>query len=161
MNLDKFIVNSDLSVLTELLVQTRLILDQCLIRTIFRIDVEENWIWSLFFAIQGKIETIETSKPENCGAKPKGSICLHYKWSDIAFWHCRVIALSPYFFLATGLYLQSRCYMGHSYEWQIPEDTRRWINVGLTLVQRRRRWTNVKPTLIQSLVSTGIGHFDC
>ena len=29
-----------------------------------------------------------------------------------------------------------------------PTDTIRWINVGLTLVQRRRRWTNVKPTLI-------------
>ena len=34
-----------------------------------------------------------------------------------------------------------------------PANTRRWINVGLTLVQRRRRWTNVKPTLIQRLVS--------
>ena len=30
-----------------------------------------------------------------------------------------------------------------------PDDTRRWINVGSTLVQRRRRWTNVKTTLIQ------------
>ena len=36
-----------------------------------------------------------------------------------------------------------------------PTDTRRWINAGLTLVQRRRRWTNVKPTLIQRLVSAG------
>ena len=34
-------------------------------------------------------------------------------------------------------------------------DTRRWIIVGLTLVQRRRRWTNVKPTLIKRLVSAG------
>ena len=34
-----------------------------------------------------------------------------------------------------------------------PADTRRWINVGLTLVHRLRRWTNVKPTLIQHLVS--------
>ena len=34
-------------------------------------------------------------------------------------------------------------------------DTRRWINVGLTLVQRRRRWTHGKPTLIQRLVSAG------
>ena len=33
--------------------------------------------------------------------------------------------------------------------------TRRWINVGLTLVHSRRRWTNVKPTLIQRLVSVG------
>ena len=32
----------------------------------------------------------------------------------------------------------------------------RWINVGLTLVQRRRRWTSVKPTLSQRLVSAGI-----
>ena len=40
-----------------------------------------------------------------------------------------------------------------------PADTRRWINVGLTLVQRRRMWTNVKPTLIQHLVSAGrLGH---
>ena len=38
----------------------------------------------------------------------------------------------------------------------IPVDTRRWINVGLTLVQRRRRWTNVKSTLIQRLVPAGI-----
>ena len=36
-----------------------------------------------------------------------------------------------------------------------PVDTWRWINVGLTLVQRRRRWTNVKPTSIQRLVSAG------
>ena len=36
----------------------------------------------------------------------------------------------------------------------IPVDTRRWINVGLTLVQRRRRWTNVKPALIQSLLGS-------
>ena len=32
-----------------------------------------------------------------------------------------------------------------------PTDTRRWINVDLTLVQRPGRWTNVKPTLIQCL----------
>ena len=38
----------------------------------------------------------------------------------------------------------------------IPVDTRRWINVGLTLVQRRRRWTNVKPALIQRPVSAGM-----
>ena len=36
-----------------------------------------------------------------------------------------------------------------------PADTRRWINVGLTLVQRSRRWTNVKTTLIQRRVSAG------
>ena len=36
-----------------------------------------------------------------------------------------------------------------------PTDTRRWINVGLTLVQRRRRWTNGKSTLIQRFVSAG------
>ena len=34
----------------------------------------------------------------------------------------------------------------------IPADSRRWINAGLALVQRRRRWTNVKPTLIERLV---------
>ena len=34
-------------------------------------------------------------------------------------------------------------------------NTRRWIDVCLTLVQRRRRWTNVKPTSIQRLVSAG------
>ena len=38
-------------------------------------------------------------------------------------------------------------------------DTRCWINVGLTLDQRRRRWTNVKPTLIQRLVSVGYVNF--
>ena len=36
-----------------------------------------------------------------------------------------------------------------------PSRHKRWINVGLTLVQRRRRWTNVKPTLIQRIVSAG------
>ena len=36
-----------------------------------------------------------------------------------------------------------------------PADTRRWINIGLTLVHRLRRWTNVKPTLIQRLVPAG------
>ena len=36
-----------------------------------------------------------------------------------------------------------------------PAGTRRWINVGLTLVRSGRRWTNVKPTLIQRLVSAG------
>ena len=36
------------------------------------------------------------------------------------------------------------------------QQTRRWINVGLTLVQRRRRWTNGKTTLIQRLVSAGL-----
>ena len=30
---------------------------------------------------------------------------------------------------------------------------RRWINLGLALVQRRRRWTNVNPTLMLGLVS--------
>ena len=34
-------------------------------------------------------------------------------------------------------------------------DTRRSINVGLKLGQRRRRWTNVKPTMIQRLESVG------
>ena len=34
-------------------------------------------------------------------------------------------------------------------------DTRRSINVGLKLGQRRRRWTNVKPTMIERLVSAG------
>ena len=38
----------------------------------------------------------------------------------------------------------------------IPADTRRLIDDGLTLVQRRRRWTNGKPTLIQHIVSAGI-----
>ena len=38
-----------------------------------------------------------------------------------------------------------------------PADTRRWINVGLTLVHRLRSWTNVKPALIQRLVSAGFG----
>ena len=36
-----------------------------------------------------------------------------------------------------------------------PADTRRWINVGLTLVHRLRRGIKVKPTLIQYLVSAG------
>ena len=33
--------------------------------------------------------------------------------------------------------------------------TRRLINVGLTMVQRRRRWINTEPILIQRLVSAG------
>ena len=36
-----------------------------------------------------------------------------------------------------------------------PADTRRWINAGLTLVQRLQRCTNVKLTLIQRIVSAG------
>ena len=36
-----------------------------------------------------------------------------------------------------------------------PANARRWIIVGLTLVQRLRRWTDVKPTMIQRLVSAG------
>ena len=39
------------------------------------------------------------------------------------------------------------------YSEQYIADTRCWMNVGLTLVQRRRWWTNVKLTLIQHLVS--------
>ena len=35
--------------------------------------------------------------------------------------------------------------------WDSPAHTRRWINVGLTLVHRLRRWTSAKPTLIQRL----------
>ena len=31
-------------------------------------------------------------------------------------------------------------------------ETRRWIKVGLTIVQRRRWWTDVEPTLIQRLL---------
>ena len=38
-------------------------------------------------------------------------------------------------------------------ERQIPADTTRRLNVGLTLVDRLRRWTNDKPTLIQLRVS--------
>ena len=38
-----------------------------------------------------------------------------------------------------------------------PADIRRWMNVGLTLVQRRRRWTNVKAKLILRLVSPLLG----
>ena len=33
-----------------------------------------------------------------------------------------------------------------------PAEKRRWIKVGLTLVQRRRWWTKVKPTLILRLL---------
>ena len=43
----------------------------------------------------------------------------------------------------------------------IPADTRRRINVGLTLVQRRRRWSSVKPTLTQRFVSVGIRSYIC
>ena len=42
-----------------------------------------------------------------------------------------------------------------------PADTKRWINVCLTLVQPRRRWTNVKPTLIQRLVSAANSLRNC
>ena len=35
-----------------------------------------------------------------------------------------------------------------------PADTRHWINVVLTLVQRLRGWASVKTTLIERLVST-------
>ena len=48
-----------------------------------------------------------------------------------------------------------------------PADTRRRINVSLTLVHRLRRWTNAKPTVILRLVSvvsllnTGPLHKQC
>ena len=48
------------------------------------------------------------------------------------------------------------CAMAAAPSAAIPADTRRWITVGLALVQRRRRWTNVKPAVIQRLVSAGI-----
>ena len=38
-----------------------------------------------------------------------------------------------------------------------PADTRRWINVCLTLVHCLLRWTNVKPTLLKRLVFAGEG----
>ena len=38
-----------------------------------------------------------------------------------------------------------------------PAETRRYINVGLTLVQRHRWWTNVEPTLIQRLPLSQLG----
>ena len=38
-----------------------------------------------------------------------------------------------------------------------PASTRRWIDVGLTLVQRLSRWTNVKETLIKRILSAGVG----
>ena len=41
-------------------------------------------------------------------------------------------------------------YASNSY---YPGDTRRRINVGLTLVQRCRQWPNIKPAFIQRLVS--------
>ena len=42
------------------------------------------------------------------------------------------------------------------HERYIPEDTIRWINLGLTLVHRLRRRTNVKPVIIPHFVSAGI-----
>ena len=52
--------------------------------------------------------------------------------------------------------IESTCVLGYNlvYWWHCPAGERRWISVGLTLVQRRRRWTNVKPfwfslTLVQ------------
>ena len=38
----------------------------------------------------------------------------------------------------------------------IPENTRRWPNVGLMLGHGRRRWANIYPTLGQRLVIAGI-----
>ena len=40
-------------------------------------------------------------------------------------------------------------------EMRDPADTRRWINVGLTLTHCLLRWTNVKPTLLKRLVFAG------
>ena len=53
--------------------------------------------------------------------------------------------------LGRRICLQGECGGSTTY----PAETRRLINVGLTLVHRLRRWTNVNPTLIQRLVSAG------
>ena len=49
-------------------------------------------------------------------------------------------------------YLYSKSFLIRFFVVYYPVDTRRWINVGLTLVHRLRRWINVKPTWIQRLV---------
>ena len=40
----------------------------------------------------------------------------------------------------------------------IPADTRRKINVGLTLAHCLWRWATVTPTVIQQIVSAGVDH---
>ena len=75
-------------------------------------------------------------------------------------WIGRRTIMSIYFFSKT-MFNEIRLYVWlitsiMSWIRDVPEDTRRWINVGLPLVQRRRRWTNGKSKLIQRLVSAGI-----
>ena len=50
--------------------------------------------------------------------------------------------------------VQSLVFVGVAiYQRLYPADTRRWMNVRLSLFHRLRHWTNFKPTLIQRLVS--------
>ena len=106
-----------------------------------------------------------------CSSKPKGDICLRVKSADTAFWLCTAVTAVWFhtFILTVTVYQEFWIYVTCSLKCRgsyvkgpcitvsvSPADTRRWINVGLPLVQRRRRWANVKPTLIQRLVSAGI-----
>ena len=45
---------------------------------------------------------------------------------------------------------------GHRSIHHSPENTKRWPNVGLMLVQRLRRWANINPTLGERLVSASL-----
>ena len=58
--------------------------------------------------------------------------------------------------LASYRLFQDVNYVGFSgFNSAIPADIRRWIKVGLTLIEC---WTNVKPALIQRLVSSGMAN---
>ena len=68
-------------------------------------------------------------------------------WDD---WFARM----PFFPSASGqFHAWTNRYLS---EPPLSADTRGWINVGLTLAQRRRRWTNVDPTMLQRLVYAGL-----
>ena len=111
-----------------------------------------------------------------CSSKPKGGICLRVKLADTAFWLCTAVTAAWFhtFILTVTVYQEFWVYVTCSLKCRgsyvkgpcitvsvSPADTRRWIIVGLPLVQRRRRWANVKPTLIQRLVSAGIYSYPC
>ena len=58
--------------------------------------------------------------------------------------------------LCYGIHVENVVLCSRYIHMPVPAHTRRWINVGLTLVHRLRRWPNIKTTLIKRIVSAGV-----
>ena len=74
--------------------------------------------------------------------------------TKICISHIYYICFSPFItcVIIIGDYVND-FYEQYSLSSVLTADTRRCVNVGLTLAQRRIRWANVKPTLLRRLVS--------